>query len=276
MSLKMSILAIAQNRMRNLRNVNPDTSMNMTAIIVEDEIQSHKVLRNLISQSHSDVEIIASAYSVDDGYNKITALKPDVVFLDIELPDGLGFDLLKRIPEPDFSVIFITAHDHYAITAIRFGALDFLLKPFSEEELSSALLKARRKMHHKITNQQLQILWETLANIKEEKLPSRMSISTTDGIFYIEIKTILRLEAEQNYTKFIINNGSKNILASVNLGKYEEQFELYKDFKRVHRSHLVNLNYVDRFVKSDGGYLVMKNGDTIPVSRKYKDDLLLN
>ncbi len=273
MSLKMSILAKAKNRTKDVRSVNPEIRTRMTAIIVDDEIQSHKVLRNLISQSHSDVEIIASSYSIDDGYNKITALKPDVVFLDIELPDGLGFDLLKRIPDPDFFVIFITAHDHYAITAIRFGALDFLLKPFSEGELSSALQKARMKMNKKITNQQLQILWETLANIKKEKLPSRMSISTADGIFYIDVKAIIRLEAEQNYTKFTLDNDSKNILASVNLGKYEEQFESYKDFKRVHRSHLVNLGYVERFVKSDGGYLVMKNGEMIPVSRKYKDDL---
>ena len=245
----------------------------MTAIIVEDEIQSHEVLRKLLSQGHSDIEIAASAFSVQEGFDKISALKPDIVFLDIELPDGLGFDLLRRIPEPDFFVIFITAHDHYAITAIRFGALDFLLKPINEKELADALSRARDKVHKKISNQQFQIMLETLENIQEKKLPKRMSISTSDGVIILDIENIIRLEANQNYTEFTIANNPKKLLFSVNLGEYEDQFELYQDFVRVHRSHLVNLDYVEKFVKSDGGYLVMKNKDTIPVSRKYRDDL---
>ncbi len=246
----------------------------MTALIVEDEIQSHKVIKNLLSQSHSDIEVAASAFSVEEGYNKIMEINPDVVFLDIELPDGLGFDLLKRISEPDFFIIFITAHDHYAITAIRFGALDFLLKPIKPDHLAEAIEKARQQFRKKISKEQMQILWETLANIQEKKLPSRMSISTADGILYLEIKNIIRLEAQQNYTEFTIANTPRKLLASVNLGEYQEQFELYKDFVRVHRSHEVNIDYVEKYVKSDGGYLVMKNGDKIPVSRKYRDDLL--
>lgn len=246
----------------------------MTAIIVDDEIQSHDVLRKLISQSHPDIEVTASAYTVEEGIHKVTTLKPDLVFLDIELPDGLGFDLLKRIPEPDFFVIFFTAFDKYAITAIQFGALDYILKPVSKETLADAMQRVRKNINKKISLQQLQILYETLANIQAKKLPSRMSISTADGIIYLEIKNIIRLEAQQNYTEFTIVNNTKKLLASVNLGEYEEQFELYNDFVRVHRSHMVNINYVDKFVKADGGYLVMKNEDKIPVSRKYKDDLL--
>ena len=246
----------------------------MTAIIVEDEIQSHNVLSKLLSQNHPDVEVLASAFTIEEGYQKVTMLKPDLVFLDIELPDGSGFDLLKRIPDPEFSVIFITAFDNYAVTAIRFGALDYLLKPAGEEELADALQRARQKIQKRITAEQLEIIWETLANIQEKKLPERMSISTADGILYKNVEDIIRLEAQQNYTEFTIANSPKKLLASVHLGKYEEQFELYDDFVRVHRSHLVNLHYVDKFVKSDGGYLVMKNEDTIPVSRKYKDDLL--
>jgi two-component system LytT family response regulator len=245
----------------------------MTAIIVEDEIQSHKVLRNLISQSHSDVEVTASAYTVEEGYQKITTLKPDLVFLDVELPDGLGFDLLKRIPEPDFSVIFITAYDRYAITAIHFGALDYILKPVGEKELKAALKILSDNIQKKMSGQRLKILFDTLANVEEKKLPERMTISTLGSDYYLEIKSIIRLEANQNYTEFTISENPKKILASVNLGKYEEQFELYDDFKRVHRSHLVNLNFVDKLVKTDGGYLLMKNGDKIPVSRKYRDDL---
>jgi two-component system LytT family response regulator len=246
----------------------------MTTIIVEDEIHSHKVLQSLLSQNHPDIVIAASAYTIEEGFEKVTTHKPDLIFLDIELPDGLGFDLLKRFPEPEFSVIFITAFDKYAVTAIQFGALYYILKPLNEEKLAEAMLRVHKNANKKISLQQLQILYETLANIQEKKLPARMSISTTDGILYLEIKNIIRLEAKQNYTEFTIENSAKKILASVNLGEYEEQFELYDDFARVHRSHLVNINYVDIFVKADGGYLVMKNGDTIPVSRKYKDDLL--
>lgn len=246
----------------------------MTAIIVDDEIQSHDVLRKLISKSHPDIVVLASAFTIEEGDQKISTLKPDIVFLDIELPDGLGFDLLKRFPEPEFSVIFITAFDKYAVTAIQFGALYYILKPANEEKLAEAMQRVHKNDNKKISLQQLQILYETLANIQAKKLPSRMSISTADGILYLEVKNIIRLEAQQNYTEFTIAGNAKKTLSSVNLGEYEEQFELYHDFARVHRSHLVNINYIDKLVKSDGGYLVMKNGDNIPISRKYKDDLL--
>jgi two-component system LytT family response regulator len=246
----------------------------MNVIIVDDEPQSHQVLNELLTKKHPDVQLIASAYSVQEGFEKVTQLKPELVFLDIELPDGHGFDLLKRIPEPDFLVIFITAHNHYAITAIRFGVLDFLLKPIDPKELSIALNRARQKIMKKATQQQLQILWETMSQLTQRKLPTRMSISTSVGIVFKEIKDIIRLEAQQNYTEFTIENNPKKLLASTNIGDYEEQFELYDHFTRTHRSHLVNLSYVDTFVKSDGGYLVMKNKDQVPVSRKYKDELL--
>lgn len=246
----------------------------MNVIIIDDEPQSHQVLSELLTKKHPDVQLLASAYSVQEGFEKVTQLKPELVFLDIELPDGHGFDLLKRIPEPDFLVIFITAHNHYAITAIRFGVLDFLLKPIDPKELSTALNRARQKIMKTATQQQLQILWETMSQLAQRKLPTRMSISTSVGIVFKEIKDIIRLEAQQNYTEFTIGNNPKKLLASTNIGDYEEQFELYDHFTRTHRSHLVNLSYVDTFVKSDGGYLVMKNKDQVPVSRKYKDELL--
>ncbi len=246
----------------------------MNVIIIDDEPQSHQVLSDLLAKEHHDVKILDSAYTVQEGFEKIQQIKPELVFLDIELPDGHGFDLLKRLPEPDFLVIFITAHNQYAITAIRFGALDFLLKPIKEDELKDALDRARQTIMKKATQQQLQILWETMNNLTQRKLPTRMSIATSGGIIYKEIKDIIRLEAQQNYTEFTIENNPKKLLASTNLGDYEEQFELYDHFTRTHRSHLVNLSYVDTYVKSDGGYLIMKNRDQIPVSRKYRDDLL--
>ncbi|MCB0554259.1 MAG: response regulator transcription factor [Phaeodactylibacter sp.] len=245
----------------------------MRAIIVDDELQSQRVLQELLAQNHPEVEIAASGSSVEEGYQLIRQHKPEVVFLDIEMPDGLGFDLLKRFEDYKFQVIFITGHNEYAITAIKFGALDYLLKPVSAEELAIALQKASQALKEKITEDQIQILLETLQNFEAKKLPSRIAISTTGGILYKQVKDIIRLEAQENYTQFSLWNDAKGILASINIGEYVEQFERYREFMRVHRSHLVNLLYVDKFVKGEG-YLVMEDGAQVNVSRPYREELL--
>lgn len=247
----------------------------MDTIIIDDEKDSHEVLKDMLSKSHPDFRVVASGFSVKEGLNLIRKFSPNLIFLDIEMPDGTGFDLLKQLGEqPNLQVIFVTAHKHYALTAIRFGALHYILKPIDSDFLDEALQKARRKQQEKISQQQLQILWETLENLQDRKLPTRIGISTQEGIIYKTVKDIIRLEAQQNYTEFIIDHTSKKILAAINLGEYEEQFKPYAEFMRVHRSHMVNLAYVDKFVKSEGGYLVMQDGAKISVSRLYKDALL--
>jgi two-component system LytT family response regulator len=246
----------------------------MKIIIVDDEMQSHKVLSSLITSHHPDLHIMASGYNVQEGLELVEKYKPDLVFLDIEMPDGLGFDLLKKIGKPNFKVIFITAHEHYALSAIKFGALDYILKPVSPEELKQAITKAREKVHENISQQQLQVLFDTIHNFQERKLPTRICISTSEGIFYKLVKNIIRLEAQQNYTAFSIADATRKILASINIGEYVEQFDPYVQFMKVHRSHLVNLEYVDKYVKADGGYLVMKDGSSVSVSRPFREELL--
>lgn len=244
----------------------------MTAIIIDDETQSHKALKQIIQHNHPDIEILASGYCVREGLELIRTHHPDLVFLDIEMPDGLGFDLLRQLGKPNFHIIFITAHGHYAHSAIKFGAIDYLLKPISAIELGEAIQRTREK---KVAEEQLQIMWEALQGLKEKRLPSRIGISTLEGIIYRSVRDIIRLEAEQNYTKFSLANEQKMILASVNIGEYESQFEPYREFMRVHRSHIINLTYVERFVKGEGGYLIMQDNSKISVSRRMREELLV-
>lgn len=245
----------------------------MRAIIVDDELQSHRALRALLERDHPHIQLQATASCVQEGFDVILKIQPELVFLDIEMPDGTGFDLLKKLGRHDFNLIFITAFDQYALTAIKFGALDYLLKPIDPEELTRSIRKAEKKREEKIAAEQLQILWQTLQDLNGRKLPTRLAISTSEGIHYKMVRDIVRLEAHQNYTEFTLVDNKKKILASTNLGEYEQQFELYQDFMRVHRSHLVNLNFVDKYVKADGGYLVMKDGAQVSVSRLYRDEL---
>ena len=137
----------------------------MTAIIVDDEHQSHLVLKNLLSENHPDITIVASAYSGKEAYEQLLKFQPDIVFLDIELTDGLGFDLLEKFEEPDFLVIFITAYEHYALTAIDFGAFDYLLKPLTKERLQKALDKVRNRNEKKITGKQMELLLQTISDL---------------------------------------------------------------------------------------------------------------
>ena len=180
---------------------------------------------------------------------------------------------MRRFESPAFNVIFITGHLHYAVTAIRFSALDFLLKPINAEELAAALARAHRKKQEQMAKDQIRIFWDTLESLSDRRLPTRIGISTAEGINFKQVNDIIRLEAQQNYTEFTLANATRKILASTNIGVYEEQFHPYKEFMRVHRSHLINLLCVDKYVRADGGYLLMTNGDQVGVSRNYRDEL---
>lgn len=248
----------------------------MKTLIIDDEPQSHHILQKLLSTNHPDIQVLESGESVKSGHELILKYHPELVFLDIEMPDGSGFDLLEKMDKRDFNVIFITAHNQYAITAIKFEALDYLLKPIEKNELALALERARKKHKEKITNEQLSVLKETLQNLELRKLPTRIAISTSDGIHYKLVKDIIRVEAQTNYSEFTLVGTNRKLLASLHLKKYVEQFEFYHNFMRVHRSHMVNLHYVDKYVRSDGGYLVMKNMDKVNVSKAYRDELLEN
>lgn len=247
---------------------------NMKAIIIDDEQKSHLVLTNLLTKNHVDIEIVGHAYNVEEGVNLIYQIQPELVFLDVEMPDGTGLELLQQVDNTNFYVIFTTGYNKYAHAAIRFGALDYLLKPVVKEELKEAIDRARVKKDEKIAQLQIQILTESLAKLQQKQVPSRLAISTKDGIIYKKVNEIIRLEAKQNYTEFSFVRTEKKILTSINLGEYERQFINNHEFMRIHRSHLINLDYVDRYIRSDGGYVRMKDSSKVIISRIYKNKLL--
>lgn len=249
----------------------------MTAIIIDDGEKNHLLLKKLLSYCSVKVEILTSAYSIEEGIQQVKALNPDLIFLDIQFPnDRLGFELLEAFPEPRFQVVFISGYKVYGVNAVGFGALDYLVKPINLSLLDKALQKAEVRHSKRLFSQkQYDVLLDTFHRFNTtDKRPSRISISTQEGIFFREIKDIVRLEAKDSYTEIIFTPGQKDILASINLGEYELRFKSYPEFVRVHRSYMVNLNFVERYVKGDGGYLILKDGRSILVSRKYKDELM--
>lgn len=244
--------------------------MNLKAIIVEDEKHSRETLKNLLEEFCVDVKVIETAASVDEAVTKIAALHPDVVFLDIELQTGTGFDVLSQLRDINFEVIFTTAFEQYAIKAVKFSSLDYLLKPIDLEELQKSIEKAKKKKNQEVYKKQLETL---MLNLKQQhpKL-NKICLSTADGFEFINTADILYCKAEGSYTTFILNNNSK-LLVSKHLKEYESLL-LEQQFMRVHNSFLINLNEVKKFVKSDGGYIIMNNNDTVSISRSKKDDFL--
>lgn len=244
--------------------------MSLKAIIVEDEKHSRETLRNLLEEFCVDVKVIETAANVDEAVTKITALHPDVVFLDIELQTGTGFDVLSQLRNINFEVIFTTAFEQYAIKAVKFSSLDYLLKPIDLEELQNSIEKAKKKKNQDVYKKQLETL---MLNLKQQhpKL-NKICLSTADGFEFINTADILYCKAEGSYTAFILNNNSK-LLVSKHLKEYESLL-VEQQFMRVHNSYLINLNEVKKFVKSDGGYIIMNNNDLVNISRAKKDDFL--
>lgn len=244
--------------------------MSLKAIIVEDEKHSRETLRNLLEEFCVDVKVIETAANVDEAVTKITALHPDVVFLDIELQTGTGFDVLSQLRNISFEVIFTTAFEQYAIKAVKFSSLDYLLKPIDLEELQNSIEKAKKKKNQDVYKKQLETL---MLNLKQQhpKL-NKICLSTADGFEFINTADILYCKAEGSYTAFILNNNSK-LLVSKHLKEYESLL-VEQQFMRVHNSYLINLNEVKKFVKSDGGYIIMNNNDLVNISRAKKDDFL--
>lgn len=246
----------------------------MRTIIIDDEQQSHDTLRHYLAQSSTSIDIVASGYSVKEGMELIRKHKPDLVFLDVELPDGTGFELLEKLGKPSFYVVFITAHNKYAETAFRFGALDFLTKPIDPEILADTLAKAGERYQQLFTIEQLQIALETFYNAQEKKLPQRIAISTSKGLELIRVDEICYLEAQQNYTDFhlLVNGKKRSVTASLTMKTYELHLEPYAEFMKIHRSHIINLLMVDQFIKGDQ-CVVLRDQSRVPVSKANKDDL---
>jgi len=241
----------------------------MNAVIVDDEATVRNTIKSLINENFPDINIVATAGSVREGYETIMNTKPELLFLDVELPDGLGFDILKKISPVNFRTIFITGHQEYALNAIKVSALDYLLKPVDEEELRAAIEKARRIINHEEEQMKLQALSE---NLQCKKVLKRIILHTADHLQLVTVADIIRAEADSNYTRFWISDGRK-IMVSKTIKEFDSLLA-NSGFIRVHQSHLVNLEQIDRFMKRDGGWLRMRDGSSVPVSPNLKKQVL--
>ena len=239
----------------------------MKAILIDDEKNALEMLEWMLQKNCPDVEIIAMCDSPLDGLEKIKSLKPDLIFLDIEMPQLNGFDLLERLGKHESDVIFTTAYNQFAIKAFKVCALDYLLKPIDPDDLKGAVQKASTKKS-KVSPEQLELL---MSYIKPEKPKSkRIALTSTDHLIFVETEKIVYCESDSNYTIFFLSDGQK-IIVSKTLKDVEEILE-GSDFFRVHASCLINMKHVSKFTRGDGGYVVMSNNQHITVSRKKKEE----
>lgn len=237
----------------------------INTVIIDDEEKSRQTLRQMLSLFCENVQIIGEAKDVRTGVELLSIVKPDLVFLDIKMPDGNGFDLLKKLEKRSFNLVFTTAYDQYAIKAFKFNAIDYLLKPIDTDELKTAVKKAE---NNPVTNEaNVDNLIHNINDSKKEE--QKIILSTSEGMHIIKVKNIIRCQADDYYTNFYLNDGRK-IMLSKTLKENEELLAEY-NFIRPHRSHLVNIAYIKKYVKSDGGYIVLADGTQIPVSRRKKD-----
>lgn len=238
-------------------------------VIVEDEEMARKVLKSLLAQYCQDVMVCAEADDITSGQEMIEAFRPDLVFLDIEMPGGSGFKLLNNIKDIDFEVVFITAYEQFAIKAIRHDALDYLLKPVDPKELIAAVEKVKDAKYKKTLKKQYDSL---LKNINPEQLTvKKISISTSDKIHLIEVDNIIRCESDNYYTIIYFKDGT-NLLVSKTLKEMEQKLEEY-DFVRTHKSHLVNMRSIMNFIK-DEMMVLLTDGVKVPVSKRKKEKIL--
>ncbi len=239
-----------------------------TAILIDDMPQALTILENDLNDLFPEIKIIGTAESIVDAAKLLRRQTPDFLFLDIMLGDGTGFDLLEIFPNLSSKVIFVTAYEEHAIRAFRFSAVDYLLKPINPEELRQAVEKAKRQLSQ--NNEHLSVLKETFNN--PNTLPKRISLHTLEKIAVVNISDIVRCEADGNNTLFYLNSGGR-IFVTKTLKEYEKMLAGHK-FYRSHQSHLINTDYIKAYIRKDGGYLKMKNGDNVPVAVRKKTELI--
>jgi len=239
------------------------------AVIVDDEPFCCSSLVILLERYCPEVKVAGIYYSGDDALHALPEQKPQIVFLDIEMPGMNGFEMLEQLPAINFEIIFTTSYDEYAIKAIRFSALDYLLKPIDKEELKTAVQKVIQRSHAPLP-QQLEILLQKIH--QPVSSAQKIALPSMEGLQMIDVNSIISCASDSNYTVFILKN-KKKITVSRTLKEIEEMLEVYS-FLRVHNSYLVNLQEIDRYVKGEGGYLVMSDGSNIDVSRSKKETLL--
>jgi len=239
-------------------------------IVVDDEVIARETILSMLGSYCPDVEVIGTAGSVKEGVEILGKHKPDLVLLDIKMADGTGFDLLRKLKKIDFLVIFITAFEEFAIRAIKFSAIDYILKPLDPDELVNAVSKAVGVIHKESMSVKLEALYDNLDMINNNT--KKIVLKTSDSVHIVNLKDIIRCESEKNYTHFFTVEKEK-ITVSKTLKEFNELLIDYKFF-RVHQSHLINLAHIKRYDKQNGGFLIMDDNSSVPVSFRKKEDLM--
>jgi two-component system, LytTR family, response regulator len=243
--------------------------MILKACIIDDEANIRQNLKHQLKLIDRPIRILGEAESVAQGVALLQDLEPDIVFLDVEMSDGKGFDVLRQMPDLQAKVIFITAHNHYAVEAFRFSALDYLLKPVDSEELQMAISKAFQTIEKESYQLKINAFLNNMEDVSTKY--KKIVLKNSDSIFAVLISEIIRLEASNNYTTFYTENQAP-VIVSKTLKEYEELLNQY-GFYRIHQSHLINLNFFSRYDKKDGGMIVLKDKTILPISTKKKDQL---
>ena len=245
----------------------------ITAVLIDDDKHLRKGMKSLLERYAPDIRIIGEAESVKTGIEALQKLQPQVVFLDIHLADGTGFDILEEVAKTqnktNSHIVFITAHEQYALKAFKFSALDFLLKPVDPEDLLKSIQKIKEALEKNTSFEHIDLLLENIR--KKVDHFKRIALSTSDGIHLFEISDIIRCESKDNYTQFFIKN-HKPLLISKTLKEYEELLAEH-GFERIHQSHLINLSYLKSYIKKDGGYVVMSDNSHLPISQRKRERL---
>ena len=239
--------------------------MKKKVLIIDDENRTRDFVKKMIDSFNLDLDVFTDGENVETGIEAINRIQPDILLLDIQMPDGTGFDVLNSIETKNFEVIFITAYQEYAIKAIKFSALDYILKPIDSEELHSSIITAIDSLEFKREETKFIALENNIQPNNRRKLV----LKTQECVYVVDLNEIIRCEADKNYTFFYLNSGKK-ILVSRTLKDYETMLNGY-GFFRIQQSHLINLEYLDRYDKQQGGAIIMKDGTSVPLSPAKKE-----
>lgn len=242
----------------------------MRALLIDDEQSARSSLKADILEYCPEIVIVGEADGVQKGIAAIRELKPELVFLDVEMGDGTGFDLLEQLAPVPFRVIFTTAHDTHAVKAFKYSAVDYLLKPVDADELAAAVKKLDQLVDQQQLQASLKALLENTRHTSKEL--RRIVINSSEGHYVLNIAEVIRFEAERNYTKVILET-EKPLLVAKTLKHFEDLLQDQK-FERIHQSHLINMQHIRKYIPRDGGYVVLSNGDNVPVAQRKKTELL--
>jgi two-component system LytT family response regulator len=239
-------------------------------IIVDDEKKAVSALEKMLSRYFPEINIVATTQQPQEAIELIKRLEPDLVFMDVEMPLMTGFEVLEALGDIHFSTIFTTAYHEYAIKAIRYSALDYLLKPLSEDELRQAIQRYKEKVKSTAQQQQFNLLFDNIKNISNSF--SKITVSTIDGMLFLYVNEIIYCESESSYTTFYMRSGEK-IVSSKTMKEYEELLPPHLFF-RIHHSYLVNMHEIKRYIKGEGGTVILNNLVELPVSKRKKEEFL--